>query len=285
MRNFILLVRRFFNLILFIGLEILCFVLISRSRTLQGDDIVSSANMVTGLVYQKKNDLFYYLNLGAINDSLLNENMRLRKTLDRYTITDTLADFKVKREIPSADTSAKVIRYSEYVYRTAGVINNSLENVNNFITINRGTADGVRKGMSVISSTGLVGRVEYVSAHFAAVLSILSGKQQVSARLKDGTFKTTVWDVDKPDMLQMRDMPPEAKVKKGDSVFTTPYGNIFPPGVLIGTVTGIEANKKNGKQNLYLRPATNFRSLRYVYVLENTMSGERSILEDSTQKK
>ncbi len=285
MRNFILIIRRFFNLILFAGLEIICFILIAHSHTLQGDDIVSSANTVSGIVYKKQSDLVYYMGLGRMNDSLINENMRLRKLIDQYRTVDTLKDLPVKRLVTNTDTAVHIVKYADYIYRTARVINNSVENVNNYITINRGSKDGIARGMSVISGTGLVGRVEYVTAHFASVLSILSNKQQVSAKLKDGTFKSTVWDYERPDIFMMRDMPPEEKIKKGDSVFTTSFGNTFPPDVLIGTVIKTEINKKNGKQQLYLRPATNFRSLQYVYVLDNIMDVEKKQLEEQPAKK
>ncbi len=285
MRNFILIIRRFFNLILFAGLEILCLVLISHAHNLQGDEIVSSANTAVGILYEKKSDMDKYFGLGRMNDSLLNENMRLRKIVDQYRTVDTLKDMPVRRELATSDTTTHVVKYADYVYRTARVINNSVDGVNNYITINRGTKDGIVKGMSVISGTGLVGRVEYVTAHFASILSILSNKQQVSAKLKDGTFKSTVWDNEKPEVFLMKDMPPEAKIKKGDSVFTTSFGNTFPPDVLIGTVNVIEINKKNGKQQLYLKPATNFRSLQYVYVLENLMDAERKQLEEVPVKK
>lgn len=266
------------------GLEILCFVLISRSRSLQGDEIVSSANTAVGIIYKKKSDLTYYISLGKMNDSLLNENMRLRKALDQYKTVDTLKDIPVHQVLSNTDTAVHIVKYADYIYRTARVINNSVDGVNNYITINRGSKDGITKGMSVISGTGLVGRVEVVSAHFASILSILSTKQQVSARLKDGTFKSTVWDNEHPDVFMMKDMPQEIKIKRGDSVFTTSFGNTFPPDVLIGTVTKIEINKKNGKQQLYLQPATNFRRLQYVYVLENVMNVEKKQLEDSSSK-
>ena len=260
-------------------------VLIARSHTLQGDDIVSSANTAIGIVYKKQSDLFYYISLGKMNDSLLNENVRLRKMIDQYRTVDTLKDLLVHRALPGTDTGTHIVKYADYVYKTARVINNSVDAVNNYITINRGSKDGIARGMSVISGTGLVGRVEYVTAHFASILSILSNKQQVSAKLKDGTFKSTFWDNEHPDIFMMKDMPQEAKVKKGDSVFTTSFSNTFPPDVLIGTVIKIELNKKNGKQQLTLRPATNFRNLQYVYVLENLMDPEKKQLEESPAKK
>ncbi|RYZ25541.1 MAG: rod shape-determining protein MreC, partial [Sphingobacteriales bacterium] len=68
MRNFILFIRRFFNLILFIALEILCFVLIARTDMLQGNDVMSSANTVVGLAYKKREDVLYYFGLRRMND-------------------------------------------------------------------------------------------------------------------------------------------------------------------------------------------------------------------------
>jgi len=283
-RNFILIIRRFFNLILFAGLEIICFILIAHSHTLQGDDIVSSANTVTGLIYKKHNDLLYYISLGKMNDSLMSENARLRQQIDAYRNSDTLKDMPVRRPLANTDTTVHVIKYADYVYHTARVINNSVNEVNNYITINRGSKDGLTKGMSVVSGNGLVGRIEHISGHYSSVLSIMSRKQPVSGRLKDGTFGSTVWDNEQPDMFIMKDMPQEAKIKKGDSVFTTSFSLFFPPDVLIGTVTRIDVNKKNGLQQLYLKPATNFRNLQYVYVISNAMAGERKDLEDSASK-
>ncbi len=220
-----------------------------------------------------------------MNDSLLSDNVRLRKIVDQYRTLDTLRDSFVHKALVNTDTTVHVIKYADYVYRTAKVINNSVDGINNYITIDRGSKHGIAKGMSVISSTGLVGRVEYVSANFACILSILSNKQQVSAKLKDGTFKSTVWDNEHPETFLMKDMPPELKVKRGDSVFTTSFGSVFPPDVLIGRVAKIEMNKKNGKQQLFLTPATNFRNLQYVYVLENLLAAEQKQLEELPAKK
>ena len=284
MRNFILIIRRFFNLILFAALEIICFILIAHSHTLQGDDIVSSANTLVGIAYKKQNDLFYYISLGKMNDSLLSDNARLRKIVADYTSIDTLKDLPVHKAISNTDTASHIVKYADYIYLTARVINNSVKSVNNFITINRGAKDGIAKGMSVISGTGLVGRVKYVSGHFASILSILSQEQAVSARLKNGTHGFTIWDSEHPDVFLMKDMPQEEKIKKGDSIFTTSFGNVFPPDVLVGTVLKIDINKKNGLQQLSLKPATNFRNLQYVYVVDNKMSAEKKQLEDSTVK-
>ena len=259
-------------------------VLVAQTKTLQGNDLVSSANSVSGLVYKKRSDVAYYFGLRNMNDSLLNENALLRKKIEQLHSLDTLRDSLVHSKINPSDTSIHIVKFADYIYRTARVINNSINTSNNYITINRGARDGVGKNMAVISGTGIVGRVEHVSAHFASVLSILSSKQKVSAKLKDGTNGYIVWDEKQPDELLMTDVTQQAKVKKGDSVFTTSY-SFFPADVVIGVVTKIETIKKNNFQLLYLQSSTNFRNLQYVYVVENKMAQERKQLEDSSIKK
>jgi rod shape-determining protein MreC len=283
-RNFILFIRRFFNLILFLLLEIVCIVLIEHTNTLQGNDMVSSANMVSGIIYKKQSDVVYYFGLRVMNDSLVNENARLRKEIDQIHSLDTLRDSLVHRKINTADTALHIVRYADYLYRSARVINNSTTASDNYITIDRGSKDGIAKNMAVISGTGIVGRVEHVSAHFASILSILSSKQKVSAKLKDGTNGYITWDEKKPNVLIMTDIPQQEVVKKGDSVFTAIF-SIFSPDILIGTVLKTETVKKNAMQLIYLQSSTNFHNLQYVYVIENKMMTEKKQLEDSTQKK
>ncbi len=283
MRNFILFVRRFFNLILFLALEVVCIVLVARTNTLQGNEVMSSANTISGIVYQKREDVIYYFGLKSMNDSLLSENLRLRAQLAMAASFDTLTDSVATGKITTQNDTGIIIQYANYRYRNARVINNSVTAENNFITINRGSEEGVQKNMAVLSGTGAVGKVVHVSAHFASILSILSVKQQVSAKLKDGTMGTVIWEIGNPDLVIMKDVPPQNKVKRGDSIFTTSY-SFFPPDILIGRVRKIKTIKKNNLQLLYLQTATNFRNLQYVYVVENTLIGERLKLEDSTSR-
>ena len=259
-------------------------MLISRTNTLQGNDIVSSANMVSGMVYKKQSDVVYYFGLRKMNDSLMNENASLRKKMDLLNSLDTLKDSLVHKKIASTDTSVHIVKFADYVYRTARVINNSTNASDNYITINRGSHDGISKNMAVISGTGIVGRVEHVSAHFASVLSILSSKQKVSAKLKDGTNGYIVWDEKQPEVLIMTDVPTQAKVKKGDSIYTAAF-SIFSPDILIGIVLRIEVVPKTGTYRIYLLSSTNFHNLQYVYVIENKMMAEKKQLEDSSATK
>lgn len=251
---------------------------------LQGNDVLSSANTVAGIVYQKREDVIYYFGLKRMNDSLINENIRLRLELAAVNSFDTLKDSTVVLPYTRREDTTKVVRFANYVYRTARVINNSVTSENNYITINRGSKDGIAKNMAVLSGTGVVGRVIHVSDHFASVLSVLSVKQKVSAKLKDGTLGSVMWEEGKPDILILEDIPKEVKVRGGDSVYTTNY-SFFPSDILIGTVVRRRVNKKTNIQMLHLKSATNFRNLQYVYVVENKMMEERLKVEDSTTRK
>lgn len=285
MRNFILFIRRFFNLILFLGLEIACIVLIVRTGNMQGTDILSSANTVAGIVYKKQNDVVYYFGLRKMNDSLINENAMLRKMLNRTNSIDTLADSLVHVKLQPEDTATHIVEYADYIYLTARVINNSTNASDNYVTINRGAKDGIRKNMAVISGTGVVGRVEHVSAHFASILSALSTKLKVNAKLKGGTNGFVVWDEKSASVLTMIDVPQQVNVKKGDTVYTNNFSLYFPPDVMIGTVIKTEVEKKKGMQIIYLRSSTDFHNLQYVYVIDNKFASEKKQLEDSTVKK
>ena len=282
MRNFIRFISRFFNLILFLVLEVVCAVLIARTNTIQGNDLLSSSNAVSGFFYKRQSALVYYFGLGTMNDSLLHENTRLRERLAalQYS-TDTLRDSVAVRPVASVDSGRK-LEYARYIYRAARVINNSVIQRNNYITINRGLADGVRKDMAVISGTGVVGKVVHTSKHFATVLSVLSSMQTVSAHLKDGTTGQVTWVYEgvtpMPDRLYLPDVPGEIPMHLGDSVWTTTY-SFFPPDVLIGTIEHVLIVKKTGKRVLHLKPATNFRNMMYVYVVENTFQNEQKLLE------
>ena len=254
---------------------------------MQGDDVLSAANTVVGFVYNRQNAVAYYFSLKVANDQLVTENARLREQLsEKLYSVDTLHDSVAVRPLPNPpnDTLTKVLRYASYTYRNARVINNNVTEVNNYITLNRGAKDGIRPGMAVITSNGVVGKVAYVSDHFSSVLSVLSQIQRVSGQLNDGTVGFVSWkEKGSPDVLYMNDVPPEAPVQHGDSVLTTSY-SFFPPGVVIGTVQRILLVKSTNKRILELRPGANFRNLQYVYVVENSLALEQQALEAQKNK-
>ncbi len=248
---------------------------------MQGDQIMGSANAAVGYIYEKQQGVRHYFGLGRMNDSLVKENARLREKLAEYQSFDLLRDSLVSLPIHSEDSSQKV-RFAQYVYHTARIMKNTVALPDNYITLNRGARHGIQRGMAVISSEGVVGRIIKVSEHFSTAISVLSIKQQVSAQLKDGTIGYVSWEGKDPGMLVMRDVPQQIQVRKGDTVYTTHY-SFFPAGIPIGRVYGRKLIPENNLQRLYLHTSTHFRKLQYVYIVEDRLLQERKRLEDSAK--
>lgn len=265
-------------------------VLISRTRTIQGNDIASSANAVSGFVYNRQNDITSYLNLKTANEQLVAENARLHNQLaTALHSTDTLRDSSATKPLPPrpADSNTHIIQYARYTYHMGRVINNSVTEKNNFFTLNIGTDNGVRKDMYVITTSGLAGRVAYVSRHFSSVLSMLSDAAPVFVygQAKKG-YGPVNWVFEnrlpKPDVLYMQ-LNAQDTVKQGDTVYTSNISNA-PPDLMIGTIYKTERIARNNKQLLYLHPANDFRNLQYAYVIENSFAAEQRNVEDSSRK-
>lgn len=251
---------------------------------MQGNEIMNSANIFVAFWYKKQSGVSSYFGLRQMNDSLLNENTKLRQQLSRYTEADILNDSSVVRGTVLND-SVHSVQYAHYTYYKARVVNNSVNAASNFITINRGYKDGINRNMALISSTGVVGRIVNVSAHFATALSVLNTKQRLSAKLMGGTTSFVYWEeTSGPDELLMKITQPEIKIKKGDSVLTTSYSTLFPSDMLIGRVEKVFIIKKDNSRLLRIKPATNFRNLQFVYAIKNDYMEERRKLEDSTIK-
>jgi rod shape-determining protein MreC len=297
-RNFLLLIRRFWNLILFITLEMISFLFIAKSRNVKGLDLINSSNSFVGYFYKKQNDIIYYFQLKRLNDSLLLENKQLNERLSGKTYVDTFQDAiaripvlqydssrapNIARHEPAGDSimpagPAKIIRYASYKYIPARVIKNSVSNDRiNFITLNRGSEAGIKKGMAVVTGNGIVGRVEYVSKHYASVASVLSDRK-TSARLTDGTFGSVLWEPGTPEYVLMDKVALTLPVKKGDSVFTTGY-SYYPENILIGVIQNIDTLRASNTKNLRIHLSTNFRKLQYVYVVSDEMGKERESLD------
>lgn len=314
MVKLIQLIRQYWNVILFVLLELICFRLIVKSNSMQGSDLINSSNALAGFFYEKQNDVVTYFQLRTVNKELLAENTRLHNELSGFKYFDTLQNVTAKVPFVVYDTikakadstlaandstqpakptivqelrpygNPRIVGYASYTYIAARVINNSVVNDrNNYITINRGTADGIRKNMAVVSSEGIVGWVANVSNHYATIISVLSSRA-VSTQIAGGSIGISTWSNKSPDFVTMSQVDVRTKVRKGDTAYTTSY-SVFPENVPVGTVVAVDTYKVNNSLNLKLRLSNNFRNLKYVYVIKDELGTERKDLEKATADK
>lgn len=234
----------------------------------------------TGWMDKQYSGVENYFHLKEENKRLAEENNALRNMLaSNFSGPDTTKTFYLDSLIK--DTTGQVRKYT---WLPAKVVNNSISSQTNYITLERGSVQGAKEGMTVVGpGNTMVGRVVSVSSNYCLVMSLLHRDSKVSSMLKkDGNTGMLAWDGESPAYLILRNIPKSAKVAKGDTVLTSTYAKY--PYLRVGIVAGIDADPSSNFFTLKLRPATNFSALQYVYLVDNVLFGEQAKLEEDIKK-
>lgn len=272
MRNLWIFISRynaFFFFIIFLGLGL---YLTLKNNPYQKSIALNSTNEIVGNAYERLNILKRYLSLGQVNDSLAIENAKLKTEILALQNIDSNQTVKVK------DT----INQQQYTLLAAKVIKNSISLRNNYITINRGSTDGIVKDMAVISpQKGVVGFVEEASEHLAIIRSLLNKNTAISVFVKkNNAFGSLVWGDGNFDYQKayVKEIPNHIKVKVGDTIITSGVGS-FPRGIEVGKITKTGISTGDSFMTLEISLFNNFSTLQYVYVVKDRLSAEQKDLE------
>lgn len=270
MRNLIFFLYKYHTFILFFILQLIAFTIIYRFNNYQRASFLNITGGVSNNFYQTTNNIKNYFYLKQINDSLLVENARLR---NQNIISFYQSGFTTTS---ISDTTYK----QQYTYVAAGVVNNSIIYRNNYLTIDKGSAHGIKQGMGVISSNGVVGIVMSVSKNFATVLSVLNSNAKISAMLKkNDAFGSLIWDGDDPKMCRLLDVNKHVDVRSEDEVVTSKYSSIFPQGLPIGKVYSHMLQPGDNFYTIKVQLNTDFATIKTVYVVNNLFKQEQEELE------
>ena len=302
MRNLFIFLFRFRGALVFGLLEIASLYLFITNNSYQRAAFFNSANSYAGVVLDRRTQVVDYFRLAQINQQLTAENALLRQQLypadsvrreaDSVAVpparTDSLRRVRYRRAATRPDTlllgqQRLPARDPSYPLTPARVINNMLHNVDNYLTLNVGSANGVRPGLGVVAAGGVVGRVKVVSAHYATVTSLLHSKTSIASKIRrDGTFGTIRWLGDDPTHALLDNVLRETKLLKGDTIVTSSYNSVFPEGVFIGTIDSFVKEPDKNFWTVRVRLGVNFANLTYVYVVTNRAKAERDTLEAHT---
>ncbi|HEV9037541.1 MAG TPA: rod shape-determining protein MreC [Puia sp.] len=282
MRNVFLFIRRHFNFLFFLVLQIIALSFLFRFNKFHEAAFLNVSTEITGRINERYNNVEYYFQLKKTNESLVQENLRLRQQLrENYEAPDS--NKRLIHDTVRSDTGQAYLKYN---IMEAKVVNNTTLLPDNYLTIHRGFEQGVRANMGVVGPQGLVGSVINVSRNFATVQSMLNSKFSEVAKLKNSNETGKVqWDGTNPQYVTMKNIPKSVKVEKGDTVVTTQISSIFPANIMIGTIAEIIPDISSNFYTLKVKTATNFSTLEYVYVTDNLQYDEQKRLEDSTRKK
>jgi len=281
MRNVFLFIRRHFNFLFFLVLQIVALSFLFRFNKFHEAAFLNVSTEITGRFYQRYNNIEYYFQLKKTNESLVQENLRLRQQLkENFEAPDSLR--RLIRDTLKVDSHTVI----KYMLLEAKVVNNTTTQQANYLTIHRGFDQGVRPNMGVTGPQGIVGSVVNVSKNFATVQSMLHYQFRHVAKLKHSNETGTIeWDGVSPLYVTLKNIPKSVKVEKGDTVVTTQLSRIFPANLMIGTIAEIIPENSSSFYTLKVRTATNFGNIEYVYVIDNLQADEQKMLEDSTRKK
>jgi rod shape-determining protein MreC len=276
MRNLLIFISKYNAFFLFVIFEIISLLLLLNYNAFQKASYITSSNNVTGAINTKVGQVGDYLSLGRVNDSLARENAILRNQLKSSFYIDTIA----KRSVN--DT----VYNQQYQYIAAKVISNSTNQRNNYITINRGSKDGIEKDMGVICGSGVVGLVVKTTEHFANIQSLLNGNARISAMLADNKeIGTVTWTSNlDPHQGLLMDVSNNVKPKLGESVVTSGQ-SLYPTGIAIGKISNLHAKEGGLFLNMYLDLAVDYSKLEYVYVVINKLAKEQVEVEKRPKTK
>lgn len=241
-------------------LQALCLYQVARFNSYQQTFYFNTSRSVTGHFLNTRQSVLDYFYLRDYNAQLVQENLELRTKLSGNRFSQDTAHYQA-----GGDSLAPF----RYRYLKARVVQSSVNKLNNFITIDKGSRAGVKKGMAVLSPTGIAGIVHDVSEDFALVLSVLNTKFRVSPMIPDIDFREgfVSWDGKDEHFVQLNGINKFEKIKKGAKVLTSSYSPHFPEGITIGEIESFTIPGNSSFYDVQVKLSTPFNKLHTAYVV------------------
>lgn len=278
MRNLLNFLFRYNHCIVFVLLQGVSFLLLFSFNNYQHSRFFTSANAFVGKIYEATRAVTGYFDLQRQNDVLMERNIWLEQQL-------LLADKRLK-EMEEASTTSWPAETTTTMFQSykAGVIKNSLNRADNYITLNQGSLAGIKPDMGVIGPNGVVGIVYKTSPHYSLVISLLSSKSNLSCKIAGNEyFGFLQWEGSDSRYAYLKDLPRHAEFAIGDTIVTSGFSTVFPQGMMVGVIE--EANDTNDGLSflLKIKLATDFGKLRNVHVLAREGIEEQKLLEEKAE--
>ncbi|MDO4934841.1 MAG: rod shape-determining protein MreC [Prevotella sp.] len=279
MRNLLDFLTKHSHWILFAVLELISVVLLFQYNSYQGSVWVTSANAMTGKIYEWDSAVESFFSLTKVNESLTLRNFYLERQVSQLS--------RLYAEATGDTVAAKredIATLNRYRLTPAKVIGSTLDRDDNLITIDKGRADGIAADMGVACGLGVVGVVYMTSEHYSIVLPVLNVRSRISCTIrKRGYFGYLRWSGGDPTIAYVEDIPRHAHFKLGDWVETNGYSSIFPQGVPVGKILQVYNSRDGLSYRLKIQLATDFGRLRDVYVITDRTIAERSRLMEAAR--
>ena len=254
MQNLLKILLRYSNFLVFLILEVAAFLLIVANNAAPRSAVMSTANSVVAWQYEQMSEIEGYFRLRSVNEQLAAENAALRNQLCRI-------------EPANEDSTLR--------YQAAKVVQMTTNELHNYLTINRGAADGVVRGQGVRNDEGVVGIVRTVGRNYSVVMPVINTQTNLSCRfLKNDYIGTLQWDGRDTRFAQLTDVAAHMVVNPGDTIVTSGLSPIFPEGIPVGLVESSQLREGDSYHTIRVRLYTNFKRLKYVELIHNNAQAQ-----------
>lgn len=279
MRDLLDFLFKYSKWLLFVIYVVASCVLLFRNNPYQHHIFLTSANTVSATVYGTAENVTSYFHLRDINDDLQAQNARLEAEL--LELQKKLGRYELEASFDSIMNDTIKLQYD---FILANVISNSITRGHNYITIEKGRRDGIKPEMGVVDQNGVVGVVNVVGEHASRIISLLNPKMRLSCKIKGSEyFGSLVWDGKNPEEAVLEEMPRHEKFKKGDTIVTSGYSALFPPGIPVGTIVSHAKEHDDNFYALRIKLFTDFNRLSTVRVITNDMNEELKEIKEGEE--
>ena len=260
MQTLLKILLRYSNFLVFIALEVAAFLLLSWNNVYPRSSMLSTANEVVAWQYAQVNEIRSYFHLRQINEQLANENAALHNQLAALDSMQTGESFH---------------------YLPAKAVQMTTNKLHNYLTINRGSKDGIQRGQGVRNEDGVVGIVRTVGTHYSVVLPIINTHTNLSCRFaKNDYIGTLQWNGKDSRFAQLTDVAAHMVVNEGDTIVTSGLSPVFPEGIPVGIVENSILKEGDSYYTIRVRLNTNFKRLKYVEIVQNAALNELEELQN-----
>lgn len=269
MRNIFDFILRYSKWFVFtIYVVISCFLLVSHNRY-QQSVYISSANVVSGNIYNVWSQVTGYFHLKSINESLQASNADLQNQV--FNLKTQVAELEARL----GDTVARDSQSERFDFISASVVNNNTRHPRNYFTLNRGSRDGVQPGMGVVDQNGVVGIVNVAGPHMSRVISLLNETQHFSVKIKGTSFiGSMVWKGSDATIGYVEEIPRHARYSIGDTIVTSGYSTTFPEGIPVGVILNRVRSQDDSFFTFKVRLTSDFNALSAVRVIKDIYKNE-----------
>jgi rod shape-determining protein MreC len=250
-----------------------------NNNQFQRSKYLQVAREVTGRVYSVTNYFRSYLYLKSANADLLKRLSQLETEVYAYR------NYLGTLQSDSSRVDSCIMDSLIYRFIPAKVVNNSVSFLENYITLNKGSDDGVYPDMGVLSvnGNGVVGVIRDTSPHFSTVISLLNTKYKLNGKIKHNDYYGPLeWNGKDTQYSYLTEIPRFAAFEPGDTIVTSGYSTVFPKGIPIGSIVDAQKQRDDNYMSLRIRLFTNFNNLNEVQIVTNRFQKEQKELEERT---